>query len=104
MGPTRHTRASVLRRIEAEYRDLDRAVRAISREGLDLPVPGFGARARIRRERWTYKDALAHILAWKRWQIDALLHAPPDPKLRGLTVSAKNRMVYELWHRRSARS
>ncbi len=91
-----------MRRVEAEYRALDRAVRALSRGGLDRPVPGFGQRARIRRERWTYKDALAHILAWKRWQIEALQRVPRDPKLRGLTIERKNRLIYEEWRHRSA--
>ncbi len=95
-----HTRASVIERVTAEYRALDRAVRSLSREGLDRPVPGFGRRARIRRERWTYKDALAHILAWKQWQIDALRHAPQDPAMRGLPIDRKNRLIYERWHRR----
>ncbi len=103
MAPVRHTRASVLRRAEREYRDLDRAVRALSRGRLDRTVPGFGARARIRRERWTYRDALAHILAWKSWQIDALRRVPQDPELRGLTISAKNRLIYDRWHPRPAR-
>ncbi|OLE76379.1 MAG: hypothetical protein AUG02_04815 [Chloroflexi bacterium 13_1_20CM_2_70_9] len=29
-------------------------------------IAGFGARARIRRERWTGKDALAHIVGERR--------------------------------------
>jgi uncharacterized protein DUF1706 len=103
MPTVRHTRASVLRRVDSEYKALDRAVRALMRErALDRPVPGFGSRARIRRERWTYKDALAHVLAWKRWQIDALRRAPQDPTLRGLTIAQKNRRIYDEWHRRPA--
>ena len=97
-----HSRGSVTRRVEAEYRALDRAVRAVARGGLDRPVPRFGARARIRRERWTYQDALAHILAWKQWQIDALCHAPQDPALRGLPIDRKNRLIFERWHGRPA--
>jgi hypothetical protein len=98
---TRHTRESVIERVAAEYRALDRAVRALVRDGgLDRPVPGFGRRARIRRERWTYKDALAHILAWKRWQLDALRRAPSDPAMHGLPIERKNRLIYARWHRR----
>jgi hypothetical protein len=92
-----------MKRVEDEYRALDRAVRALSRGGLDRPVPGFAARARIRRERWTYKDALAHILAWKEWQIGALEGVRRDPKLRGLTIERKNRLIYDTWHGRPAR-
>lgn len=101
MTPQRHTRASVIKRVDDEYRALDRAVRALSRDGLDRPVPGFGQRARIRRERWTYKDALAHVLAWKEWQIRALQRRPQDPQTRGLTLEQKNRLIWRRWHRRS---
>src|SRR5579859_2839804 len=103
MPAVTHTRRSVIERVNAEYDALDRAVRALSRVGLDTAVPGFGRRARIRRERWTYKDALAHILAWKRWQIDALRRAPQDPRMRGLPIDRKNRLIYEHWHDRPAR-
>lgn len=92
-----------MRRVEAEYRALDRAVRALARTGLDRPVPGFGERARIRRERWTYKDALAHIVTWKEWQLAAMQRVKWDPSMRGLTTHQKNRLVYERWHRRPAR-
>src|SRR5579859_7933209 len=102
MPAVTHTRRSVIERVNAEYDALDRAVRALSRVGLDTAVPGFGRRARIRRERWTYKDALAHILAWKRWQIDALRHVRQDPELRSLPIERKNRLIYQQWHRRPA--
>lgn len=103
MAAQRHTRATVMRRVDDEYRSLDRAVRSLARDGLDRPVPGFGRRARIRRERWTYKDALAHILAWKQWQIEALQGVPRDPAVRDLTIDRKNRRIYEQWHDRPAR-
>jgi len=88
--------------VEDEYRALDRAVRALARTGLDHPVPGFGERARDRRERWTYKDALAHIVTWKDWQLAAMQHVTWDPSMRGLTTHQQNRRVYERWHRRPA--
>jgi hypothetical protein len=91
-----------MRRIEAEYRELDRAVRALARNGLDRPVPGFGERARIRRERWTYKDTLAHIVTWKDWQLAAMQRVTWDPSMRGLTTHQQNRRVYKRWHRRPA--
>ena len=50
MTTIRHTRQGVMRRVEAEYHALDRAVRALSRGGLDRPVPGFGKGARGSRE------------------------------------------------------
>ena len=63
-------------------------------------MPGFGARARIRRERWTGKDALAHIVEWKRQALRALRSEASDPTLRGLPIDRKNRVLYERWHRR----
>lgn len=102
MVPVKHTRASVIKKVETEYKALDRAVRALLPEGLGRPVPGFGARARVRRERWTYQDALAHILAWKSWQVGALRHDPLDPEMRGLPIDRKNRLIYERWHSRPA--
>jgi hypothetical protein len=66
-------------------------------------VPGFGARARIRRERWLRKDALAHILEWKRQALRALRKESSDPELKGLPIDRKNRRLYERWHARPPR-
>ena len=103
MTTIRHTRQGAIRRVEAEYRALDRAVHALSRDGLDRPVPDFGKRARPSRERWTYKDALAHILFWKQWQMEAIAGRPHEAKPLGRTVDQENRWVYEQWHERPAR-
>ena len=100
----RHTRATVIRRVEKEYAELDRAIRALVRNRLDRPVPGFGARARIRRERWTYKDTLAHVLFWKQWQMETIARRPHAEKPRGLSLHDENRWIYERSRRRSARS
>ena len=51
----RHTRASVIARVEAEYRSLDKLVRQL--EPADFDRPAFAG--------WTVKDALAHVVAWK---------------------------------------
>lgn len=58
----RHTKESALGRVEAEFQALDRVVRRLRPADFRRPAPGFGERARIARERWTAKDALAHIL------------------------------------------
>ena len=79
-------------------------MKRLGTKGLEEPVPGFGARARVRRERWLRKDALAHIVEWKRQQLRALLKAPQDPALRGLKLDRKNRLFYERWHARPARA
>lgn len=98
-----HTKRDTIQRVSAEYRALDRIVRAIGNAGLERPVPDFGARARIRRERWSGKDALAHIVEWKRQGLRALRHEKSDPRLRGLSIERKNRALYGRWHRRPAR-
>ncbi|HEU5288720.1 MAG TPA: maleylpyruvate isomerase N-terminal domain-containing protein [Candidatus Limnocylindria bacterium] len=103
LAKVRHTKRATTARIGAEYRALDRLVRRIGAAGLERPVPGFGARARIRRERWTGKDALAHIVEWKRQALRALRHEASDPQLRGLSIGRKNRILYDRWHRRPAR-
>jgi hypothetical protein len=101
-GP--HTKQSVIRRVQREYEALDRVIRSLARGGLDRPVPGFGARARVRRERWTYKDTLAHILFWKQWQMETIAHRPHAEKPQGLTVHDENRWIYQRSHKRSARA
>src|SRR5512143_130688 len=90
-----HTKRGTIARVEAEYRELDRLVRALGTAGLERSIPGFGARARIPRERWTGKDALAHIVEWKRQALRALAREPSDPELRGQTIDRKNRVLYE---------
>ena len=98
-----HDKRDTIARVEAEYRALDRAVRRLGTKGLEAEVPGFGARARIKRERWKRKDALAHIVEWKRQQLRALSKEPSDPKLRAMRLHEKNRYFFTKWHRRSAR-
>lgn len=102
LAKIRHTKHQVLVRVEAEYRALDTDVRRLGTRALDAPVQGFGAHARIPRERWTNKDALAHIVEWKRQALRRLRHEAPDPELRGLTIARKNRILYERWHRQTA--
>ena len=96
----RHTKRDTMARVAAEYRALDRVVRRLGARGLREPVPGFGARARIRRERWLAKDALAHIVEWKRQALRGVRREPSDPKLRGLPIDRKNRVLFKRWHRR----
>lgn len=97
-----HTRRRTIARVEAEYRALDRIVRRLGSR-LGDPVPGFGARARIKRERWTGKDALAHIVAWKQHQLRTLRHETHDLTLRGKPIDVQNRLLYRRWHRRTVR-
>ena len=98
-----HNKRETMARVEKEYRALDAVVRRLGTRGLNQDVPGFGARARIRRERWTRKDALAHIVEWRRQALRALRKETSDPDLKGLPIDRKNRRLYERWHSRSAR-
>ncbi len=83
MGKTvMHGKREKIARVQKEYRALDAVVRRLGTRGLDEDVPGFGARARIRRERWTRKDALAHIVEWRRQALRALRTEASDPELR----------------------
>ena len=99
----RHTKKATLARVAKEQRALARVVRRIGTAGLARPIPHFGARARIRRERWTGKDALAHIVEWERQALRALRGEPADPELRGLPIDRKNRLLYQRWHHRAPR-
>jgi len=104
MGETvLHNKRETMARVEKEYRALDRVVRQLGTGGLNEDVPGFGERARIRRERWTRKDALAHVVEWRRQALRALRKEASDPELKGLPIDRKNRRLYERWHERSAR-
>src|SRR2546423_15718981 len=55
-----HTRAGVIKRVEAEYRALDAVVRKLAPAGLRKPAMRDEAPIRF-----TAKDVLAHINAWK---------------------------------------
>ena len=93
-----HTKRRTLARIEAEYRALDRAVRRLA--PADFRRPAFQAEA---RERWTVKDALAHIVWWKANMHRAITKAPQRPGWSKLTVRQANKKIYDEWHRTSPR-
>ena len=99
-----HNKRETIGRVDREYRALDRVVRRLGSKGLAAPVPGFGARARIYREKWTRKDALAHIVEWKRNQLRALRKESSDPQLKGLRIHLQNRVLYRRWHSRPVRA
>jgi hypothetical protein len=63
-----HTRASVIKRVEAEYRALDKIVKQLT--PADLRKPAMREEAPIR---FTVKDVLAHINAWKWRQVRVVL-------------------------------
>ena len=97
--PIRHTRASVIARVEAEYRALDRAIRRLTPRHFRAP-----AFARTKRERWTVKDALAHVVAWKYFTVLSLRGERRPPEWRGLDVVTANAKIYRAWHRMPPRA
>jgi hypothetical protein len=81
----KHTRASVIKRVEDEYRALDKIVKRLT--PADFRKPAMREQAPTR---YTAKDVLAHITAWKWWQVRAVLkdkgprHAWEPPKTGSL--------------------
>lgn len=97
----RHTRASVIKRVEAEYGALDAVVRKLTPAGL--------RKAAMREEapiRFTAKDVLAHITAWKFRQarVTAKDKSPErpyePPRLRD--IADINAAIYRRSHRTPA--
>jgi len=99
----KHTAASVRRRAEDEYQKLDAIVQRLRPEDFDRYA--FDARARIR---WTVKDVIAHITAWKWRDVRRIAHdgsplkpydAPYGPGTHG-----PNEAIYRRSHRTPART
>jgi hypothetical protein len=96
-----HTRASVIRRIEAEYKALDTIVRRL--RPADFRRPAMREEAPIR---FTVKDVLAHINAWK-WNDERVAtrntgpRRPYDPPKTGALVDT-NAAIYRRSHRTAA--
>jgi hypothetical protein len=98
-----HTRASVIRRVEAEYRALDAIVRTLT--PADLRAPAMREEAPIR---FTAKDVLAHISAWKFRQArvtsnDKSPLRPFEPP-KTSAIKDTNAAIYKRSHRTSAKT
>jgi len=96
-----HTRASVIKRVEAEYRALDRIVRTLT--PADLRRPAMREEAPIR---FTAKDVLAHINAWKWRQVRVVANdkgpiKPYEPP-RLKNIRDINAAIYRRSHRTPA--
>ena len=96
-----HTRASVIKRVEAEYRALDRIVRRLA--PADLRRPAMREEAPIR---FTAKDVLAHINAWKWRQVRVVANdkgpvRPFEPP-RLKNIRDINAAIYRRSHRTPA--
>ena len=98
-----HTRASVIARVEMEYRALDAVVKRLT--PADFRRPAMREEAPIR---FTVKDVLAHITAWKWRQVRVVTrdksplrpYEPPKTKAIGET----NAGIYRRSHRTPART
>ena len=92
-----HTRASVIKRVKAEYKTLDAVVRTLT--PADWRKPAMREEAPIR---FTAKDVLAHINAWKFRQARVTandkspLHVYEPPKTGAITDT--NAGIYKRSH------
>jgi len=98
-----HTRAGVIKRVEAEYRSLDAVVRKLAPAGLRKPAMRDEAPIRF-----TAKDVLAHINAWKWRQArvtarDKSPERPYEPP-RLAKIADINAGIYKRSHRTPART
>jgi hypothetical protein len=99
----KHTRASVIARVEAEYRALDKIVTQLA--AADFRTPAMREEAPIR---FTAKDVLAHINAWKWRQArvtakDTSPEKPYEPPRLG-NIKDINAAIYRRSHRTAART
>ena len=97
----KHTRASVIKRVEDEYRALDKIVKRLT--------PADFRRPAMREEaptRYTAKDVLAHINAWKWRQVRVVLkdksplraYEPPQSSNGTSTIRDTNVGIYRRSH------
>jgi hypothetical protein len=94
----RHTRAEVIERARREFRALDRLVAGLTPAQWKKRVPRPET-----KERWTIKDALAHITYWKTGvALSARGHRRPREE-SSLGITALNHLVYTRWRSRSPR-
>jgi len=102
----KHTRASVIKRVEAEYRALDAIVRQLT--AADWRKPAMREEAPIR---FSAKDVLAHITAWKWRQARVVAkdksplkpYEPPHLS-KPTNIQLTNAGIYRRSHRTSAKT
>lgn len=98
-----HTRASVIKRVEAEYKALDAVVRKLT--PADLRKPAMREEAPIR---FTAKDVIAHVNAWQWRQArvtakDKSPEKPYEPPRLG-NIKDINAAIYKRSHRTAAKT
>jgi len=94
----RHTRKDVLDRTRREFAELDRLVKRLRPADWNRPIPRPPG-----NDRWTVKDALAHIVYWKEHSLRVFRGERRPPELRGLDVPRLNRVVWKQWRGRPPR-
>ena len=94
----RHGRDEVITRTIREYKRLDRLVSNLTPKEWQLLVPRPET-----KDPWTVKDALAHITHFKADVIRSIKGQPRSPRIRGLTETEENHLIYVRWRRRSSR-
>ena len=93
-----HTRDEVVKRTIREFRMLDRLVTGLTAAEWRKAVPRPET-----KERWTVKDALAHITYWKEGVTLAARGQRRPPDMRGLNITEGNHRVYARYHKRPPR-
>jgi hypothetical protein len=96
---SRHTRKEVVDRSVTEYAILDGVVRRLSPRDLATPMR-FDRGA---RDRWTVKDALAHVTFWKADVARKALAIRRPADERAAMRSDPNHYIYLQWRDRSAK-
>ncbi len=93
-----HTRDEVIKRTISEFKRLDRLVAGLTPAEWRRLVPRPET-----KERWTIKDALAHVTYWKERVLRAARGERMPSELRGLNITEQNHLVYTRYHKRPAR-
>lgn len=96
---SQHTRKEVVDRTIKEFATLDALVRRLSPRDLATPM-GFSPAA---RDRWTVKDALAHVTFWKADIGRKALAVRRSAEERAAMRVDPNHYIYLRWRRRSAK-
>jgi hypothetical protein len=91
----RHTKREVITRTVKEFQELDHLVTRLRPADWRRPVPRPET-----KDPWTVKDALAHIVHWKEHTARVFRREKAPPELRGLSINAGNRIVYDRWRSR----
>ena len=93
----RHTREEVIKRTIQEFERLDRLVSNLSETDWNRLLPRTET-----KDRWTVKDALAHITYWKADTLRKIKRQSVPVEEKGLNWTDGNRLIYERWRERSA--